>query len=195
MSAGRAATAAKSAANQARRYEKYTVQPTGFYAMINKFLAVDWKRSTGIPMNPQFRNPPPGSVDPNLYDDPVTVPAADLAENPYWKRDVRRRYPKLSTVTQGDVVALLSVGSKDRPREDVLQIGEEGKKQLVQVKEEGEKEGLAVFLAKEKGVVASVLGEDGLPPRPPTAVGAKPYSLIKDSEQTYGPDYPCRTWH
>jgi hypothetical protein len=43
------------------------------------------------------------------YDDPVTVPAADLADNPYWKRDVRRRYPQLSTVTQADAVALLEV--------------------------------------------------------------------------------------
>jgi len=193
MSAGRAAMSAKSAANRAQRWQKYTVQPTGIWARINKLFAVDWRRSTGIPLNPQFRNPTPGGLDPNTYDDPVTVPAADLAENPYWKRDVRRRYPKLSTVTQGDVVALLSVGSKASPKDEVLQLGEAGKKQLVAVKEEGEKEGLALFFEKDKAAGLSVLGEGGLPPMPPTAVGAKPYTLMK--EQSYGKDaYPCRSF-
>jgi hypothetical protein len=135
-------------------------------------------------MNPQFRNPPPGALDPNTYDDPVTLPAADLAENPYWKRDMRRNYPKTSTITQGDVVALLSVGSKAAPRDDVLQLGAAGANQLVKVKAEGEKGGLAVFLEQKKGLGASVLGEGGLPPLPPTAVGAKPYTLMK--EQSYG---------
>jgi hypothetical protein len=114
------------------------------------------------------------------------VPAADLAENPYWKRDVRRRYPKLSTVTQGDVVALLSVGSKAAPKDEVLQLGDAGAKQLVAVREEGEKGGLAVFLAKETSLGSSLLGEGGLPPMPPTAVGAKPYGLIEPREQSYG---------
>ena len=72
-----------------------------------------------MPLNPQFRNPPPGAQDPNAYDDPVTLPAADLADNPYWRRDVRRRYPRLSTVTQADVVGLLEVGSKVNPRVEV----------------------------------------------------------------------------
>jgi hypothetical protein len=160
--------------------QKYTVQPTGIWARINNFLAVDPKRSTGIPMNPQFRNPPPGSVDPLAYDDPVTVPAADIAENPYWKRDSRRRYPQLSTITQSDVVALLSVGSKASPKDEVLQLGDAGKKQLVEVKQQGEDGGIAVFWAKETGVGKSVLGEGGLPPKPPTTWGAKTYTLKQD---------------
>jgi hypothetical protein len=131
-------------------------------------------------MNPQFRNPTPGALDGTTYDDPVTLPAADLAENPYWKRDMRRSYPQLSTVTQGDVVALLSVGSKASPKDDVLQLGDAGAKQLVQVKAEGEKGGLSVFLEQQKGLGAGVLGEGGMPPLPPTAVGAKPYTLMKD---------------
>jgi hypothetical protein len=97
---------------------------------------------------------------------------------------MRRSYPKLSTVTQGDIVALLSVGSKAAPKDEVLQLGVAGAKQLVQVKEEGEKGGLALFFEKQKGVGASVLGEGGLPPTPPSAVGAKPYTLMK--EQSYG---------
>ena len=98
---------------------------------------------------------------------------------------MRRRYPKLSTVTQGDVVALLSVGSKASPKDEVLQLGDAGAKQLVAVKEEGEKGGLAVFLAKDTSLGKSVLSEGGLPPMPPTPVGAKPYVMLKDSEQSY----------
>ena len=118
-----------------------------------------------MPLNPQFRNPPPGAVDPNTYDDPTTVPAADIADNPYWRRDVRRSYPRISTVTQGDVVGLLSVGSAANPSEKLL-AGAEGSKQLVAVKQEGEERGLATFFEQEKAV-GSVLSADGMPPFPP----------------------------
>jgi hypothetical protein len=190
--------------------QRYTVQPTGIYAWINRMLALDPNRSTGIPMNPQFRNPPPGSIDPMAYDDPVTVPAADLAENPYWKRDVRRRYPQLSTVTQSDAVALLSVGSAAQPKQDL--IGEAGTKQLVAAQEEGQK-GLAVAFQANTGLAKDVLGPGGMPPLPSGMYlaaedGTKQYNL--DQEQSY-PDryvygqirdwktnlcdsYPCRSF-
>ena len=110
----------------------------------------------------QYRNPPPGGLDPKAYDDPVTIPAGDIADNPYWRRDTRRSYPKLSAVTQGDAVALLTVGNAANPSPKLL-TGEEGTKQLVTVKEEGEK-GLATYFEKEKGT--AVLGEGGMPPMP-----------------------------
>ncbi|KAH7061308.1 NADH dehydrogenase 29/21K chain precursor [Macrophomina phaseolina] len=181
---------------QAASFKKYTVQPEGIWARISNVLAVDPKRSTGVPLNPQFRNPPPGALDPTTYDDPVTVPAADLADNPYWKRDVRRAYPRLATVKQADVVGLLSVGSA--ANEKVELIGEEGKNKLVAVKDEGEK-GLAAFFEKEKGAVASVLGENGLPPLPSghhstNKLGEKKYDLNSAEEQSYGDSYPCRTF-
>nr|POE52190.1 nadh-ubiquinone oxidoreductase 21.3 kda subunit [Quercus suber] len=191
-----AAKSALSAAGKASQYQKYTVQPTGIWARINNFLAVDPKRSTGIPLNPQFRNPTPGGNDPKLYEDAVTVPAGDLAENPYWKRDVRRAYPKLSVVKQADVVALLTVGSVANPKEDVLQIGDAGEKQLVQIKEEGDK-GLSVFLEKEKDSFKGLLADGGMPPRPPPAHRqGKRYNMIEESQQTYGDTtkYPCRTF-
>jgi hypothetical protein len=114
-------------------------------------------------MNPQFRNPPPGANDPNAYDDPVTVPAADLAENPYWKRDVRRRYPRMSTITQADAVALLEVGSAAAPKQEL--IGEAGTKQLVAAQEEGTK-GLSVAFERNTGLAKDVLGPGGMPPLP-----------------------------
>ena len=153
-------------------------------------LAVDPERSTGVPLNPQYRNPPPGANPTEAYDDPVTVPAGDIAENPYYKRDIRRSYPRLSVVKQADVVGLLTVGSKSRPKESVLQIGDAGAKQLMQVKQEGEQKGLAAFVKKDKNITAGIFGPDGLPPFPSgmsraSPVGGRKYVMDADREQGY----------
>ena len=149
-------------------------------------LAIDPNRSTGVPLNPMYRNPPPGGNDPKLYDDPTTVPSADIADNPYWKRDVRRSYPKLSVVRQPDVVGLLSVGSAAQPKEDVLQIGDAGNKQLVEVKQEGER-GLSAFFEKDKSASKGVLGPNGMPPLPASIHPTKKqYEVMDESEQAYG---------
>lgn len=117
-------------------------------------------------MNSHYRLPTPGALPPLSYTDPVTVPAGDIADNPYWKRDVRRNYPRVSSVSQSDAVALLTVGSQAKPKDDVLQIGEAGGKQLVSVKQEGEEHGLAAYFAKDNKGVQSVLGPNGFPPMP-----------------------------
>ena len=152
--------------------------------MIRRTLSVDPTRSNGVPLNPQFRNPPPGALDPRSYDDPVTIPAADIADNPYWKRDVRRNYPRLSTVSQADVVGLLTVGSAANPKEDVLRIGEEGSKQLVAIHSEGEEKGLSRAFEEKKDLAAGVLREGGMPPLPvrlgQNAAQAKEYNLNDD---------------
>ncbi|KXT10045.1 hypothetical protein AC579_8651 [Pseudocercospora musae] len=176
---------ASAGASMATKINKYTVQPTGFWGRVHKFFALDPSRSSGVPLNPHFRNPPPGGNDPLEYTDPVTVPAGDLAENPYWKRDVRRSYPKLSVVSQSDVVGLLTVGSAAAPKDDVLKIGDAGKTQLVEVKEEGER-GLATYFRKNSSVAKGVLGPDGLPPLPTSRhPKGKRYELVAENEQTY----------
>ena len=141
-------------------------------------------------MNPQYRNPPPGANPPEAYDDPVTVPAGDLAENAYYKRDIRRSYPRLSVVKQADVVGLLAVGSKANPKENGLQIGDAGSKQLMQLKQQAEQSGLAAFFEKEKNFSASIFGPDGLPPFPSgmsraSPVGGRQYVMDADREQGY----------
>lgn len=119
-----------------------------------------------MPLNPYFRNPTPGALDPLIYDDPVTLPSGDIADNPYWKRDVRRAYPKLSFVNQGDAVALLSVGSAAAPKQEL--IGDAGAKQLVAATEEGNAGGLAAYFEKKASaaLAAQDLLVDGLPPLP-----------------------------
>ena len=82
--------------------------------------------STGLPIPSLNRYPQPGSR-PEKYSTPATkgacltgrilgyvvaqrrawVVASDPAENPYWKRDVRRTFPKLSVVTQSELSAFL----------------------------------------------------------------------------------------
>ena len=37
----------------------------------------------------------------------IHTSASDPAQNPYWKRDVRRAYPQLSVVTQSELSTLL----------------------------------------------------------------------------------------
>ena len=163
--------------------QKYTVQPQGIWARLSYWLQIDSGRSSGVPLNPIYRNPPPGGLDPKAYDDPVTIPAGDIADNPYWKRDVRRSYPKLSTVSQSDVVGLLTVGSQSNPKDDVLQLGDAGSKQLVEVKEEGDKGGLPAHFEKSKKSMAGVLSADGLPPMPVNLgqnATEKKYELLKD---------------
>ena len=142
------------------------------------------------------------------------MPAGDIAENPYFKRDMRRSYSKLSVVNQADVVGLLTVGSKASPKDDVLQIGDVGAKQLVQVKQQGEEEGLTALFEKDKKSVTSIFGPDGLPPSPTgmgrtSPQGVRKYVVNADREEGYPEEcvlfprmgksanmsrYPCRTF-
>lgn len=103
---------------------------------------------------------------------------------------MRRNYPKLSTITQADAVGLLTVGSAANPSPKLL-AGEEGTKQLVAVKQEGEK-GLAAYFEQEKG--AAVLGENGMPPLPPT-FGKKPEVRYEVGPTSYGEKYVTSHLH
>lgn len=150
-------------------------------------FALDPTRSTGVPLNAQFRNPTPGALEPQSYDDPVTIPAADIADNPYWKRDTRRNYPQLSVFKQGDVAGLLTFGNKEVPKEDVLQVGEAGEKQLIAAKQEGEERGLAAHFEKDKSSIKAILGPDGLPPLPAKLNKSSAYEL--SSNQAYPEKY------
>ncbi|KAJ5149328.1 hypothetical protein N7448_000906 [Penicillium atrosanguineum] len=187
---------AQTASNVVSISQKYSVRSTGVWERIRRLLAIDPNRSTGIPLNSQFRLPTPGSLPPLSYDDPVTVPAGDLADNPYWKRDTRRNYPQLSTVTQADAVGLLTVGNQAAPKDDVLQIGEAGEKQLVDVKEQGEERGLAALFEKDKKSIQGVLGANGLPPTPcninTSTRSSSQYEM--GQEQAYPAVYPCRSF-
>ncbi|KAI1749069.1 NADH-ubiquinone oxidoreductase 21.3 kDa subunit [Xylaria castorea] len=178
--------------------QKQTLESTGIWARVRRVFAVDPNRSSGIPLNPFFRNPTPGALDPLSYDDPVTLPAGDIADNPYWKRDARRSYPKLSFVNQSDAVALLSVGSAAAPKQEL--IGDAGAKQLVAATEEGQSGGLAAYFEKNTAAVAADdFLVNGLPPLP-SGERKKPdgkweaYKYSVTEERSYSEDYPCRSF-
>ncbi|KAL1896434.1 hypothetical protein Cpir12675_002838 [Ceratocystis pirilliformis] len=143
--------------------KKYTVQSSGLWEILRRFLAIDPNRSNGVPLNPLNRLPAPGSIDPQAYRDPVTFPAGDIAGNPYWKRDHRRNYPRSSVVTQPQVVSLLTVGSAAAPKAELL--GEAGEKALVAAVQESQG-GIAAFLEKNADVAAKDVFVNGLPPTP-----------------------------
>jgi hypothetical protein len=88
-------------------------------------------------------------------------------------------------VGQGDVVALLSVGSEAKPKMEL--VGEAGSKALVSAQESGEK-GVAAFF-RETGArdLAGVLEEGNLPPMPSAMGGRKVGDDVKYglTEQSY----------
>ncbi|KAI0164260.1 21 kDa subunit of NADH dehydrogenase [Hypoxylon sp. FL1284] len=180
--------------------QKQTLQSTGIWERIRRAFAVDPNRSTGVPLNPYFRNPPPGGQDPLGYDDPVTAPAGDIADNPYWKRDARRAYPRLSFVGQADAVALLAVGSAAAPKQEL--VGDAGHKQIVAAQDQAKTGGLAVYLEKNTGAAKETLLPGGLPPLPSgwAKKGDGKWDVYRYEleENSYGDDhaqiYPCRNF-
>jgi hypothetical protein len=165
--------------------QKYTVSSVGIWEKIRRVFALVPERSSGIPLNPTYRNPSPASVPATAYTDPVTIPAADIAENPYWKRDVRRNYARTAVFRQSDVAGLLTLGSVANPR---IGKGEEGAKQLVSVKSA---EGQLADVLQDKSLAKAVLGEGGLPPVP---LPGRRKLWTQDVEGSYPPGYPCRSF-
>ncbi|KAK7402770.1 hypothetical protein QQX98_011479 [Neonectria punicea] len=167
---------------------------TGVWETVRRFFAIDPERSNGVPLNPHFRYPAPGANDPLEYDDPVTLPAGDIAGNPYWKRDSRRSYPQLSVVNQAQFASLLSVGSAAAPKVDL--IGEAGEQALVVAKQEAET-GLAKALEKAPKDVTKDVFVNGLPPLPSgnsLASGAWDVHKYEVTDTSYGEGYPCRSF-
>ncbi|CAG9992653.1 hypothetical protein V2G26_009173 [Clonostachys chloroleuca] len=183
---------AKAAGGLVSITKKQTLQSSGLWEGIRKVFAIDANRSNGVPLNPHNRNPAPGSNDPLAYDDPVTVPAGDIADNPYWKRDHRRHYPATSTIGQAQLASLLTVGSAAQPKVEL--IGEAGEQALVAAKQEGEA-GLAKALEKVPAAAPKDLFVGGLPPTPSgTSLASGEWDVHKYSltERSYPEGYPCR---
>ena len=132
----------------------------------------------------------PGSR-PEEYVEPLTSPAADLAENPYWKRDTRRDYPRTLVYSQSYIAGLLSYGNAAAPR---IAAGETGTKALAEVKH-GRLELTTVLASADAG--KEVLARNGgLPPLPGTGRGRQKwrFKLNEEAEQGYDREYPVRSF-
>ncbi|KAI0277422.1 21 kDa subunit of NADH dehydrogenase [Russula aff. rugulosa BPL654] len=133
----------------------YHLSPKGFWKKFRDAVAVDPAISSGLPLPTVNRQPPPGSR-PEKYSTPATK-ASDPAQNPYWKRDVRRAYPQLSVVTQSELSTLLIQHSGAAAAEIAAPLGTDATSQL------GLTEAIGAISTARKAYSAS-----SLPPTPPT---------------------------
>ncbi|ODV91573.1 hypothetical protein CANCADRAFT_72940 [Tortispora caseinolytica NRRL Y-17796] len=173
-------------------WKKYTTPSKGIWEKIRQWLAIAPNRSSGNPYVPYNRDPQPFSrPESKVYRDPLTIPSGDIADNPYWKRDVRRDYPKLSFVDQKTVSTLLTVGSAQNPR---LPVGAAGEKALTLATSSTEP--LSNVLSKLDASIISgeILGKDGLPPKPVSQTENKLRILTFEEGATYPPNYPVRSF-
>ncbi len=128
---------------------------------------------------------------PEEYIEPMTSPAADLAENPYWKRDTRRDYPRTLVYSQPYIAGLLSYGNAAAPR---IAAGETGTKALAEVKS-GKLELTSVLQSADMGKMV-LQRNGGLPPLPGTGRGRLQwrFKLNEEKGQGYGQEYPVRSF-
>ncbi|KAN0090852.1 hypothetical protein V8E55_004418 [Tylopilus felleus] len=147
------------AARKAAESTLYHVHPKGFWKKFHDAVVVNPEISSGLPIPDLNRYPQPGSR-PEIYSSPATK-ASDPAQNPYWKRDVRRAYPQLSVVTQSDLSTLLIQHSQPQtiaaPTDQVKDVPAEAPD--------------AVDLTQAIATVASIspiYSETKLPPKVPT---------------------------
>jgi len=99
----------------------YHLSPRGFWKKLRDNIVVNPEISSGLPLPDVNRFPPPASR-PEIYATAATK-ASDVAQNAYWKRDARRKYPQLSVVTQTELSQLLlgesSQAAVSEPKSDV----------------------------------------------------------------------------
>ena len=128
---------------------------------------------------------------PEEYIEPLTSPAADLADNPYWKRDTRREWPRTLVYSQSHIAGLLSYGNAAAPR---IAAGDAGTKALAEVKS-GKLELTTVLASSEIGK-AVLARNGGLPPLPGTGRGREQwkFKLNEEAEQGYNQEYPVRSF-
>ncbi|KAG5342970.1 NADH-ubiquinone oxidoreductase 21.3 kDa subunit [Termitomyces sp. T112] len=101
------------ASKKAAESTLYHLSPQGFWKKFRDAVVVNPEISSGLPIAGLNRRPPPGSRS-ERYNTPATK-ASDPAQNPYWKRDVRRAYPQLSVITQEELSSLLIEHSTPQP--------------------------------------------------------------------------------
>ncbi|BFZ57382.1 hypothetical protein PYCC9005_004434 [Savitreella phatthalungensis] len=161
----------------------------GFFQKIRDALSIDAGRSSGVTFNENYRNPMPGSR-PEIYKEPVTAPANDIAENPYYARDVRRQYPRTVHFTQGKVAGLLTYGNKSAPQ---IASGEAGTTAIATVEDLSLTQALAQTAGKD---ISVLFGKDGLPPKPRGVKRPNNWRLEREGgfagHELDGEEYPVR---
>lgn len=172
-------------------YKKYTTGSKGIWEIVRQWLTLVPNRSSGNPIVPIYRVPPPGAQPlAKEYTDPFSIPSGDFINNPFNKRDHRRNYPQVSSFDQTKVSGLLKLGSKVNPR---VSIGNKGHEELA-VFDKGE-----VLLSKTLADTSSSIIQkeilDGGVVAPSLARGKKWVIIPEAKNGIYGPQYPCRLFN
>lgn len=174
-------------------YKKITREtaPKGIWNWVKQTFQIAPERSSGITFNETYRNPMPGSR-PEIYKEPVTAPASDIAQNPYYARDVRRQFPATSIFTQEKVAGLLTYGNKAQP---AIADGNEGLTALAKI---GELQLISAIEAAQEKNISAILADGGVPPLPMGKKG-RSWTLQKDEgfgnyTMDAGVAYPCRSF-
>ncbi|GAA6018021.1 hypothetical protein JCM10207_002743 [Rhodosporidiobolus poonsookiae] len=92
-------------AHEADPFLTHAKDESPFWKKVREALVVNPQSSTGNPL-PQFHRQPEPASRPEKFTVPSSK-ASDVAENPYYKRDFRRAYPKTEVVTQDELAKLL----------------------------------------------------------------------------------------
>ncbi|EGW31519.1 NADH-ubiquinone oxidoreductase subunit [Spathaspora passalidarum NRRL Y-27907] len=174
-------------------WKKYTTQSRGIWEIIRKIFVLVPNRSTGNPLVAHFRQIPPGARidEANNYQDPGTVPAADIKGNQYYNRDFRRNYPQVVGFNQTKVSGLLQLGSSSNPR---ISIGDKGTQELSTFIDPAAEVSLSTTLASVPSSVVKgeILGKNGEPIVAPSLNKFKWKILAEPVHGMYPERYPCR---
>ncbi|KAG2234355.1 hypothetical protein INT48_007222 [Thamnidium elegans] len=80
---------------------------TKTWSWVKKYFSINPLSTDGMPVVGKFRTPAPASQGKYVY---PKSKASAISNNPYFKRDTRRNFPRLAVYTQNDVALLLEGG-------------------------------------------------------------------------------------
>lgn len=175
-------------------YKKYTKGSSGVWEWVRKTLSLVPNRSSGTPIVNMYRSPSPASVAENRqYERPITLPARDIAGNPYFKRDNRRNFPRVISFDQTKMSGLLTLGSVSVPR---ISAGDQGTKELERF-QNGNLQLLSTTLSEIDPTVlkGQILGPQGEPIVAPSMNRSGTKTVVlqdSTSHGMYSSEYPVR---
>lgn len=174
-------------------WSKYTSGSKGIWEKVRQFLVPVPNRSTGNPVANLYRAIPPGErvETARKYKDPATIPAGDIKDNAYHKRDYRRNYPRVQAFDQSKVSGLLKLGSAANPR---ISIGDQGSKELQPFTDPTQAISLSTTLesVNPSVVKGELLGKEGEPIVAPS-LNKFQWKILRQPEHGfYSEEYPCR---
>ncbi|KTW26717.1 hypothetical protein T552_02723 [Pneumocystis carinii B80] len=168
-----------------QKFVKLSVEnKSGFWSWLRRWLVIDPERSSGITYNNQYRKPAPGTPE-RIYSMPSNLPASDISDNPYWKRDMRRNYPRPGIITQPILAKLLVLGSVEHPK-----IPEPSETEA-QTTTPAITQSLSTILynTEPAEIQKLVLTDKGVAPHPGNS-----YHWTLDNKSGYPSTYPVRTF-